>query len=125
MLCEDACGNPENLVRIARDSRAGSQKCGDIRSNKIGNPRKNSRPIPQYSTIYKSPSIYIEKKNPSNEDHLSINIIRWYSYHYNCVLYENLLPRSYFLISINFPTVSKDLKPLNIKIISRYDFSNS
>jgi hypothetical protein len=76
MLCEDACGNPENLVRIARNSRADPQKYGGTRFNKIRNSRKNSRPIPLYFIIYRNSSTYIEKENSSNKNYLSIDIIR-------------------------------------------------
>jgi hypothetical protein len=59
------------------------------------------RPILQYSTVYRSPPAYIEEDDPSGEDHLSIDVTRWYNYHCNCVLHENLLPRSHFLIYTN------------------------
>jgi hypothetical protein len=76
IFCENAYGNSENFVRIARDFRAGSQKYGGIRFSKIGSPRKSPRPIPQYFIVYGSPSAYIEKENPSNEGYFSINVTR-------------------------------------------------
>jgi hypothetical protein len=76
MLCEDACGNLENLVRIIRNFRTNPQKYGDIRFNKIGNPRKNPRSIPQYFIIFENLLIYIKKEDSFNEDHFSIDIIR-------------------------------------------------
>jgi hypothetical protein len=44
------------------------------------------------------PPAYIEEDDSSGENHLSIDVTRWYNYHCNCVLHENLLPRSHFLI---------------------------
>jgi hypothetical protein len=75
MLCEDACGNPENLVRITRDFRADPQECGGVQFSKTENPRKSPRPIPLYFTIYGNLPAYIEKENSSNEDYFSIDII--------------------------------------------------
>jgi hypothetical protein len=67
--------NLANLLRIAWNPRAGPQEYGVARSNKIWNPR----PIPQYSIVYESPPTYIKKKDLSNKDYFSINIIRWYN----------------------------------------------
>jgi hypothetical protein len=40
-------------------------------------------------------------EDSSSENHLLIDVIRWYNYYCDCVLHENLLPRSHFLININ------------------------
>jgi hypothetical protein len=87
-----------NLLRIAWDLRAGPQEYGAARFGEVWSPRRSSRPIPQYSIVYGGPPIYIEKKNFFSEGHFSIDVIRWYNYYYNCILYENLLLRSHFLI---------------------------
>jgi hypothetical protein len=130
MLCEmreatlRICGLA-NILRKAWESRAGPQEYGAARFSEIWSPRKRPRPIPQHSIIYGDLLAYIEKEDSFNENYLSIDIIWWYNYYCNCVLYKNLLSRLYFLIDIYFSTVSKNSKSLNIRMINRYNFSNS